>query len=223
MNVSLSYVAYSTVSLCQAPQFHILILTWEVVGSNITLSSVQWHLTEWTQELLSSVYDVNEWIHALLLLLMHCKYIRFIESYVYISIMFTLFLTPFTCPQDIHWGSMPKIKTSRVKYPEGWELIEPTIRELDAKMREGIHRWLFIWGTHYWCQLLFASSGLFTNAMSSCSWKWSTWWEEKVWSSLAYFPHFSSKEPLHIWSLLQKEGDITGALWVLPGPGLCRP
>jgi bud site selection protein 31 len=37
---------------------------------------------------------------------------------------------------------MPKIKTSRVKYPEGWELIEPTIRELDAKMREGMHRWL---------------------------------------------------------------------------------
>uniref|UniRef100_A0A0E0CAJ1 G10 protein n=1 Tax=Oryza meridionalis TaxID=40149 RepID=A0A0E0CAJ1_9ORYZ len=31
---------------------------------------------------------------------------------------------------------MPKIKTSRVKYPGGWELIEPTIRELDAKMRE---------------------------------------------------------------------------------------
>ncbi|KQK10662.1 hypothetical protein BRADI_2g55460v3 [Brachypodium distachyon] len=31
---------------------------------------------------------------------------------------------------------MPKIKTSRVKYPEGWELIEPTIRDLDAKMRE---------------------------------------------------------------------------------------
>jgi bud site selection protein 31 len=33
---------------------------------------------------------------------------------------------------------MPKIKTSRVKYPGGWELIEPTIRELDAKMREGM-------------------------------------------------------------------------------------
>ncbi|EMS61194.1 Protein BUD31-like protein 1 [Triticum urartu] len=31
---------------------------------------------------------------------------------------------------------MPKIKTSRVEYPEGWVLIEPTIRELDAKMRE---------------------------------------------------------------------------------------
>ncbi|GJM92500.1 hypothetical protein PR202_ga08976 [Eleusine coracana subsp. coracana] len=31
---------------------------------------------------------------------------------------------------------MPKIKTSRVVYPDGWELIEPTIRELDAKMRE---------------------------------------------------------------------------------------
>ncbi|ONM52978.1 G10 family protein [Zea mays] len=29
---------------------------------------------------------------------------------------------------------MPKIKTSSFKYPEGWELIEPTIHELDAKM-----------------------------------------------------------------------------------------
>ncbi|KDP34704.1 hypothetical protein JCGZ_10909 [Jatropha curcas] len=31
---------------------------------------------------------------------------------------------------------MPKVRTNRVKYPDGWELIEPTLRELDAKMRE---------------------------------------------------------------------------------------
>ncbi|PKU84581.1 Protein BUD31 like 2 [Dendrobium catenatum] len=31
---------------------------------------------------------------------------------------------------------MPKVKTSRIKYPEGWELIEPTFRELEGKMRE---------------------------------------------------------------------------------------
>ncbi|OVA18634.1 G10 protein [Macleaya cordata] len=31
---------------------------------------------------------------------------------------------------------MPKIKTNRIKYPTGWELIEPTLRELEAKMRE---------------------------------------------------------------------------------------
>ncbi|KAH9687513.1 protein BUD31 [Citrus sinensis] len=31
---------------------------------------------------------------------------------------------------------MPKVKTNRVKIPEGWELIEPTLRELQAKMRE---------------------------------------------------------------------------------------
>uniref|UniRef100_A0A9I9CK80 Uncharacterized protein n=1 Tax=Cucumis melo TaxID=3656 RepID=A0A9I9CK80_CUCME len=31
---------------------------------------------------------------------------------------------------------MPKVKTSKIKYPNGWELIEPTLRELDAKMRE---------------------------------------------------------------------------------------
>ncbi|CDY57058.1 BnaC03g64390D [Brassica napus] len=34
------------------------------------------------------------------------------------------------------YPTMPKIKTNRVKYPEGWELIEPTLRELDAKMRQ---------------------------------------------------------------------------------------
>lgn len=33
-------------------------------------------------------------------------------------------------------GEMPKVKTSKIKYPNGWELIEPTLRELDAKMRE---------------------------------------------------------------------------------------
>ncbi|GMY25147.1 protein BUD31 homolog 2 isoform X1, partial [Fagus crenata] len=32
--------------------------------------------------------------------------------------------------------TMPKVKTNRVKYPEGWELIEPTLRDLQAKMRE---------------------------------------------------------------------------------------
>lgn len=34
--------------------------------------------------------------------------------------------------------AMPKVKRSRKPPPEGWELIEPTIDELDAKMREGI-------------------------------------------------------------------------------------
>ncbi|GLT51271.1 hypothetical protein SLA2020_246920 [Shorea laevis] len=31
---------------------------------------------------------------------------------------------------------MPKVRTNRTKYPDGWELIEPTLRDLDAKMRE---------------------------------------------------------------------------------------
>ncbi|KAJ0691141.1 hypothetical protein HanOQP8_Chr11g0425771 [Helianthus annuus] len=35
-------------------------------------------------------------------------------------------------------GLMPKVKTNRVKYPEGWELVEPTLNELQAKMREGL-------------------------------------------------------------------------------------
>lgn len=32
---------------------------------------------------------------------------------------------------------MPKVKTNRIKYPDGWELIEPTLSALDANMREG--------------------------------------------------------------------------------------
>ena len=37
---------------------------------------------------------------------------------------------------------MPKIKTLKTKYPEGWDLIEPTLTELGAKMREGAcRRW----------------------------------------------------------------------------------
>ncbi|CAN6547063.1 unnamed protein product [Malus baccata var. baccata] len=41
---------------------------------------------------------------------------------------------------------MPKVKTNRVKYPQGWELIEPTLRELQAKMREELtlFGWLLI-------------------------------------------------------------------------------
>ncbi|CAI0544410.1 unnamed protein product [Linum tenue] len=31
---------------------------------------------------------------------------------------------------------MPKVRTNRTQYPDGWELIEPTLRELDAKMKE---------------------------------------------------------------------------------------
>lgn len=32
---------------------------------------------------------------------------------------------------------MPKVRRSRKRPPEGWELVEPTLDELDQKMREG--------------------------------------------------------------------------------------
>lgn len=32
---------------------------------------------------------------------------------------------------------MPKIRRSRKRPPDGWELIEPTLEELEQKMREG--------------------------------------------------------------------------------------
>lgn len=40
--------------------------------------------------------------------------------------------------------AMPKVKRSRKPPPDGWELIEPTLDELDQKMREGEQQsWLF--------------------------------------------------------------------------------
>lgn len=33
---------------------------------------------------------------------------------------------------------MPKVRRSRKPPPDGWELIEPTLEELEQKMREGI-------------------------------------------------------------------------------------
>ena len=37
---------------------------------------------------------------------------------------------------------MPKVKRSRKNPPEGWELIEPTLDELDQKMRDGKVVWI---------------------------------------------------------------------------------
>ena len=37
------------------------------------------------------------------------------------------------CKEEV----MPKVKRSKKKPPEGWELIEPTLDELEQKMREG--------------------------------------------------------------------------------------
>ena len=37
---------------------------------------------------------------------------------------------------------MPKVKRSKKPPPDGWELIEPTLDELEQKMREGIYYYL---------------------------------------------------------------------------------
>lgn len=42
---------------------------------------------------------------------------------------------------------MPKIKTLRTKFPEGWEVVEPFLDELNKEMRVGmtvIHRFVKI-------------------------------------------------------------------------------
>jgi len=35
---------------------------------------------------------------------------------------------------------MPKVRRSRKPPPDGWELIEPTLEELEQKMREGRYK-----------------------------------------------------------------------------------
>ncbi len=33
--------------------------------------------------------------------------------------------------------AMPKVKTKQVRFPEGWEILEPYIEELEKEMRTG--------------------------------------------------------------------------------------
>lgn len=40
---------------------------------------------------------------------------------------------------------MPKVRRSRKPPPDGWELIEPTLEELEQKMREGKYRYLLVY------------------------------------------------------------------------------
>lgn len=43
----------------------------------------------------------------------------------------------FTNSRPSYHPDMPKVRRSRKAPPEGWELIEPTLEELEQKMREG--------------------------------------------------------------------------------------
>jgi len=45
---------------------------------------------------------------------------------------------------------MPKVRRSKKSPPEGWELIEPTLEELEQKMREGNAQ--FITSERSWIQ-----------------------------------------------------------------------
>lgn len=49
---------------------------------------------------------------------------------------------------------MPKVRRSRKPPPDGWELIEPTLEELEQKMREGNHN-LFVTGLENMRQIIY--------------------------------------------------------------------
>lgn len=51
---------------------------------------------------------------------------------------------------------MPKVRRSRKPPPEGWELIEPTLEELEQKMREGnLTLFLFVSLSFTWYFIIF--------------------------------------------------------------------
>ena len=55
---------------------------------------------------------------------------------------------------------MPKVRTNRTVYPEGWELIEPTLRDLETKMREGMSAVPDSSLSHFECLPFFLASSL---------------------------------------------------------------
>lgn len=65
-------------------------------------------------------------------------------------------------------GNMPKVKRSRKAPPDGWELIEPTLDELDQKMREGE------WGSLRLGEVCLRVTGLDDppGARHKCKYRW---------------------------------------------------
>jgi len=58
---------------------------------------------------------------------------------------------------------MPKVRRSRKPPPDGWELIEPTLEELEQKMREGRYETILVflsildcYGTISHCYVIFS-------------------------------------------------------------------
>ena len=77
---------------------------------------------------------------------------------------------------------MPKIKTQRTKKaPAGWDESEPTLLELQQKLRDG----KFI--AFIYCEY---------------SWKWAHWRKEKAWNSMANIQTPPLDVSIHIWTLL---------------------
>jgi len=44
---------------------------------------------------------------------------------------------------------MPKVRRTKKRAPDGWELIEPTLEELVQKMREGKFQFLLLYDWQY--------------------------------------------------------------------------
>lgn len=61
-----------------------------------------------------------------------CRHLKYVSSAGFFSPLFE---------------EMPKVKRSRKPPPDGWELIEPTLDELDQKMREGVYVRVCVWGS----------------------------------------------------------------------------
>jgi len=46
--------------------------------------------------------------------------------------------------KELSFERMPKVRRGNKPPPEGWELIEPTLREIEQKVRDGKDRILFL-------------------------------------------------------------------------------
>merc|ERR1712071_643088 len=73
----------------------------------------------------------------LIFYLSFCVFINILASVVAFSFSnFCLAVSLLTVSESNLYHTMPKVKRSKKPPPEGWELIEPTLEELEQKMRE---------------------------------------------------------------------------------------
>lgn len=107
---------------------------------------------------------------------------------------------------------MPKVRRSRKPPPDGWELIEPTLEELEQKMREGMLK----------CQMPAYYMRPHIKHLDICSRDGTTWGQTHHRIAVAHLQNTPPEDTLHLRLVLPPQGHQPRAVRLLFEGENCR-